>query len=204
MKQKIEPAKEGGEISTTLLIVLTIVVAIIALTLMVGGWIWGSYNTFVTAEQDVNNQWSNIKTEYQRRADLLLNMVEITQTYSEFEKDTLVKVTQARSGDFGSSQQEEAETMGELDRLFSRFLLTYEAYPELKSIEQFNKLSEEFQRTENRVQIARTDYNSLVRSYNILVGRFPKNMLANWWGYEPIEYFESQEGLESGLRIDMK
>ena len=82
--------------------------------------------------------------------------------------------------------------------------LVFEKYPDLKAVEQYNKLTEELQRTENRIQIARTDYNALVRSYNILVSRFPKSVMANVFGYSTETYFENEYGTERGIKLDLQ
>lgn len=140
-----------------------------------------------------------------------MNIVEVTKGYSNFEKSTLIQVTEARAsatkitaGDFESiSKTEQINQLNQLDSVFSRLLLTFERYPELKSIEQYNKLFEEIQRTENRIQIARTDYNTLVRSYNILIKRFPKNLLANSFGYGEELFFINQAGTEVSPKIKL-
>jgi len=191
-------AKEN-EMSKTTVVVLTIV-AVLLFTLMVtGSWIWGSYNTFIVSQQDLETQFSNIKTEYQRRADLFINLVEIASSYASFEKGTLIEVTQARASatqikldDVSGTKVQQLQQLETLDTSLARLLVTFEKYPELKAIEQFNQVLQEVQRTENRVQIARSDYNSLVRSYNILVSKFPKNILAGMWGYDKEQFFENE------------
>jgi LemA protein len=95
------------------------------------------------------------------------------------------------------------QQLNSLDSAISRLLVVFEKYPELKSIEQYNRLSAELQRTENRVQIARSDYNSLVRSYNILVEKFPNSILANWFGFRPEKFFESQVGTDNAPKLNM-
>jgi LemA protein len=191
------------EVNAGLIITLGILAIIIFSVMTTVSWGVGKYNTFVIARQDIDNQWSNVKTEYQRRADLIGNMAEVTQAYAKFEKDTLVQVTQARGGNFGSTKAEQMDQMNSLDSAISRLLVVFEKYPELKSIEQYNRLSAELQRTENRVQISRTDYNSLVRSYNILVEKFPNSVLAGWFGYKPEQFFESQKGTEDAPKLNM-
>lgn len=182
------------EISTTLIVVLSLIGLLFFSLFVLGGYFIGSYNTFVVAKQDIDNQWSNVKTEYQRRADLITNVAEVAKGYAKFESETMVKVTQARGGNFGNNLDEEMENMNSMDSAISRLLVTFEQYPQLKTIEQYNKLTEELQRTENRIQIARTDYNALVRSYNILIMKFPRTIIANMYGYKPMKFFENNKG----------
>lgn len=189
------------EISTGLVIILSVVTILLFMIMVTVSYVWGSYNTFVIAKQDINNQWSNVKTEYQRRADLVNNLVEVTKGYAKFESETLIKVTEARSGKFGVSQDEEMQNLNSLDSAISRLLVVMEKYPELKSIEQYNKLSEELKNTENRIQIARTDYNSLIRSYNILVSTFPRTVVASWFGYKELKFFDNNKGNDASISM---
>lgn len=194
----------GKEISNWIVVLVGIIAVFLFVVFILIGWFVSTYNTFVVAKQDINSQWSNVKTEYQRRADLIYNMVEVTQSYAKFEKDTMTQVIQARSGSFGNTKAEEMQNLNGLESAFARLMVVFEKYPELKAIEQYNKLSEELQRTENRVQIARSDYNSLVRSYNILIGKFPVNMLSSMYGYKAEVYFENEQGTEQGVVIKME
>lgn len=191
------------EIRNGTIVLVAILVILVFISMITIGWVVGSYNTFIVAKQDLKNQWSNVLTEYQRRADLFYNMVEATKSYKDFEEETLTKVIKARSGAFSGNVREEMKNLNELDSIFSRMLLVWEQYPNLKAIEQYNKLTEEIQRTENRVQIARSDYNSLVRSYNILISKFPKGILANMWGYKQEAFFESKAGTGEAPKIEV-
>jgi LemA protein len=197
----IKLPEQKKEISMGILIALGIVVGIIFILMLTVGWFIGSYNTFVVAKQDINNQWSNVLTEYQARNDKLNNMVEVVLSYSKFEKSTMVEVTQARSSINnvnleGLSKDQQMQQLGSLDSALSKLMVVFEKYPELKSIEQYNKLNDEIVIIENRIQIARTDYNALIRSYNILVSTFPKSMLANKYGYKQEKYFVNEAGTD--------
>lgn len=180
------------------------ILGVICFLLVAGSYCIGSYNTFVTGGEDIENQWSNVKTEYQRRADLTFNMVEVASTYAKFEKDTFIGVSAARSGNFGTTKAEEMKVMSGLDSSLARLLVIVEQYPQLKSNEQFNRLTDEMQRTENRVQIARSDYNSIVRSYNLAVSRFPRNILARTFGFEKETYFENEDGTDTAPKVNME
>jgi LemA protein len=199
-KEEVKPK----QISTGLVVTLGIIGIIIFILLLTVGWFIGTFNTLVKATQDINNQWSNIETEYQRRADLFYNMVEITKSYANFEKDTLTAVTQARSGAFANTKEEQMKQMNNLDSAFARLLAVFEQYPQLKANEQYTKLMNQVQVTEDRIQIARTDYNSLIRDYNTYVQKFPTRMLAQMYGYSDQKYFDSEKGTEYAPKLDMK
>lgn len=155
------------------------------------GWAVGSYNTFVIAQQDIKTMWSNVKTEYQRRADLFINLATAAKAYLKHEKETLTQVIQARNGlTPGMSKQAELMKLKGLEGLFSKLAVVFEKYPKLKADQTIKDLMSELKETENRVNIARTDYNSLVRDYNILIKVFPKNYLANLFGFKEEIFFE--------------
>lgn len=173
------------------------------LLLLSTGWLIGIYNTFVTARQDLREQWSNIKTEYQRRADLILNLVETSKGSMKFERDTLTEVTRARGGYFGDSKKDEMKNLGKLNTLFANLMGRLEAYPKLASIGTLHVVLEELKTTENRINIARTDYNETVRDYHVLIHSFPAFFVAKPFGFLDEEYFEDQEGASVAPKINM-
>lgn len=177
------------------------------LFLVLIGWVIGGYNVFVAGRQNIKTQWSNIKTEYQRRADLLYNLVEAVKSHKKFEKETLIEVVKARKGNFGNSKQSEVKSMKKMDNAFSKLFsglnIVFERYPELKSSEQHNKLMEEIRVTEDRVQIARTDYNDIIRRYNLSVKLFPSSILANTFKFVVEEYFKNDEESEGQVKINL-
>lgn len=169
---------------------LWILLGFSALVIITIGWVIGMYNMLVMALQTIKNQWSNIKTEYQRRADLILNLAESVKSYKKFEKSTMVELAAARSGKFGNTTAEEMKKMKGLEGVFGRLIATYENYPDLKSNTVYMSLMDELKMTENRVNIARTDYNELVRDYNILIRAFPGIIFARMFGYADEQFFE--------------
>lgn len=174
--------------------VLTIgAAAFIGITIVTAGWGIGTYNTMIVAFNDVKNQWSNVKTEYQRRADLIVSMVESVKGYAKHERATLFEVMQVRNGNFGKTKAEEMKKLKGFDQALHRLLMVQEAYPELKANDTFLELMDELKVTENRVNIARTDYNETVRDYNILLTVFPKNIIAGIFHFVPEQYFELQD-----------
>jgi len=170
--------------------ILIVGAAILGVVIIIVGWAIGLYNMIVMAGQLIKNQWSNVKTEYQRRADLLYNLAGAVKDHKEFEKDTFIHVTEARNGHFGKGMTEEMKNMKDLDGFFSKLIATYENYPQLKSSELYLKLMDENKLTENRVNIARTDFNELVRDYNILITTFPNAIVARMFNCEEKVFFE--------------
>lgn len=166
---------------------------------------WGitNYNSFIALRQDINTQFSNIKAEYQRRMDLFINLVESVKSYKKHEKETLVKVIEARKNGFSGDSLKDMKKMKRLDGLFSKLLAVAENYPDLKANEQHNKLIDEVRITEDRINVARTDYNSIVRDYNVKVGQFPSNVIANMFRFKLEEFFKSEEGLEKAPKISL-
>lgn len=184
----------------TLIILFVIIFGFVIVTV---GWYVGTYNTIVTAKEDVATQWGNMKTEYQRRADLLQNMAEVAKSYASFEKETLIEVAKARGGSFGASKADEIAQMNSLDTILARMMTRLEQYPELKANEQYNKLMAELQNTENTIRLSRVSYNTVVRSYNIYIKKFPNNIIAGQLGYEPELFFQNSEGTEKGVELKM-
>lgn len=164
------------------------------IVLMGVGWAVGGYNTMIIAQQDLRTMWSNVKTEYQRRADLFINLSTAAKAYLKHEKDTLTQVIAARSGLTPNlTKQAELMKLKGLEGLFSKLAVVVEKYPELKGDKQTLTLMAEIKETENRVNIARTDYNALVRDYNILIKIFPKSFLANMLGFKEELLFETDD-----------
>lgn len=184
-------------------IILGIVAAIVLFAIMLVSWGIGSYNTFVGALQDIRNMFSNIMTEYQRRADLIYNLAEAVKGYQKFEKETMVQVIQARQGNFGNTPKEQMKKMGELDKFFSKLSVVFERYPKLKANEQYNNLTKELKLTENRINIARTSYNGIVRDYNIFIKEFPRFIIANMFGFREETYFLNEAGTEKAPKIKL-
>lgn len=182
-----------------------IIVGIIVFLLLVAiGSLIGIYNTIIIAVQDIRNQWSNILTEYQRRADLFMNLVESVKAYTKFEKGTLVEVTKARSGNFGESKDAQMKNLHKLDSIFAGMKINIEKYPDLKAGRLYSQLMEDVKETEDRINIARTDYNALVRDYNIYIKRFPTSIFATMFKYFDEKYYEAEKGVEKAPKMDLK
>ena len=163
----------------------------------------GTYNGLTEAFQDIETQFSNIKAEHQRRSDLFYNLVEATKSHKKFEKSTLIEVMKARTGNFGTSKPEQIKTLGKLDGMFSKLFAVFENYPNLKSNEQHNKLMDEVRITEDRINIARTDFNEEVREYNIMVKTFPSKLIAGMFGFKVYPYYMNNSETDKPMRMNL-
>ena len=166
---------------------------------------WGisSYNSLVTKQLNVDNQWANIETQYQRRIDLIPNLVSTVSSYSQFEKSTLTQLTALRS-QWQQSQtvEQKVATGNQLDSLLSRLLVTYENYPDLKTVGPVNNLMLQLEGTENRVAVARKDYNDAVRDYNLAVRTFPSSIFAGMFGFDQKPFFQAEAGAENAPKVN--
>lgn len=171
-----------------------------------------NYNTMVAKDQTVQEAWSTVETQYQRRNDLYKNVVSTIKGSTEFEQETLTQVIEARSKATSVSIdadnltpekiQQFQEAQSQLSGAFSRLLLTVERYPELKSTAAFQEFQTQIEGTENRINKARKDYNEAVRAYNTYIKQFPNNIFAGLFGFEEKGYFEADAGTEKAPDIE--
>lgn len=176
---------------------LWIVVALVVVLAIFAGT---TYNGLVRSEEDVNQAWSQVETNYQRRADLIPNLVETVKGYSQHESEVFTNIAKLRSG------YQEAKTPAEytaLDQqLRTNIQIAVEAYPELKANENFLSLQDEISGTENRIAIARKDYNTVATRYNKSVRVFPRTIFAHLFGFGPKELFQAEAGSEKAPKVD--
>ncbi len=167
------------------------VIAAVAVILI--GSVIGSYNSLVDMQTAVEGKQAAIQTQLQRRADLIPNFVETVKGYSDYEQSTFQAVTEARAAvGAADTAGEQAEASARLDSAIDIWVnAVTEAYPELKANEQYRALQDELAGTENRVAIARNDYNEAVQGYNAAIRRFPKSLLAGLFGFDKAEFFEA-------------
>lgn len=189
---------------------LTIILLVVLGILCMQGC--SKYNSFVDYEVNVEQKWSDVQTQYQRRADLIPNLVSTVKGYAEFEKSTFVEVTQARSK-AGSitikadqltpeNMQKFQDAQNQLSGSLSRLLATFERYPELKANQGFLDLQKQLEGTENRIAVARRDFNNEVSSYNKVVRKFPASFYASVFGFEEKAQFQADAGAENAPKVE--
>jgi LemA protein len=184
----------------TLLVVLG-VTAFFVLILVI--WFIGTYNSLVFADQDVNAKWSQVENQYQRRSDLIPNLVETVKGYAKHESTTFEEVTQARSRWTGAkSTDEKMKAAGEMDSALSRLMVVVEAYPDLKASTGYTTLQAQLEGTENRISTERMRYNDAVRDYNVNIKRIPTSIVADIYGYKNKPFFEADKGTEIAPKVN--
>jgi LemA protein len=179
------------------------------LILFLGGCGCNSYNGLIQVDQNVKTAWSNVETNYQRRTDLYNSVIKVIEGSANFEKSTLKEVINARANatriqvDINDSasltryQQAQAQLQGS----FSRLMAVAESYPDLKTTQQFKDFQTQIEGTENRINVARRDFNAAVQEYNLKVKRFPNNIFAGIFGYHEKPYYKSDPGSENAPEI---
>jgi LemA protein len=189
-----------------------IVLAVIAILLfMAYSSIKGSYNSMVTMQEGVTAQWSQVENVYQRRSDLIPNLVNTVKGYADFEKETLTQVIEARAKatavninpeklDAQSLQNFQNAQSG-LSSALSRLMVVVEKYPDLKANQGFLDLQAQLEGTENRITVERQKFNQTAQSYNTFIRTFPKNIFAGMFGFEKKAYFEAEKGAEKAPEV---
>ena len=187
-----------------------IIIAAVALLIV----LWGvsGYNGIVEMDENVNNQWANVETQYQRRTDLIPNLVSTVKGYAAHEKSTLEAVMQARSQatqvkiDPANCTPEQLaayqKAQGDVTTALGKLLAITENYPQLKANENFMELQSQLEGTENRITVARRDFNAAAKEYNTVIRKFPKNIIAAIGGFEKHNYFEAEAGAEKAPKVE--
>ena len=178
-----------------------IVILVIVVLLAVVGV--GQYNGLVSSSESVTEKLSNLDTQYQRRIDLIPNLVETVKGFAAHETEIITQITDARAAMLGANtlaEKDAADT--QLTAAIDALVVSVENYPELKSNETYLSLMDELSGTENRIAVARLDYNEVVRGYNLKVKRFPTSIFAGMFGFEQAEYFKAETGAEQGVEVD--
>lgn len=193
-------------------LIVLIVVAGIALALF--AWVKGAYNSMVTAEENVSSAWSQVENVYQRRADLIPNLVSTVKGYAAHESSTLEGVVEARSkatqmsvniDDLNEeSLKKYQEAQGSLGMALSRLLSITENYPDLKANKNFLALQSQLEGTENRIAVERNKFNEVAKVYNTKIRRFPNNILAGMFGFEKKPYFTASEGADKVPEVNFQ
>jgi len=185
------------------MMILVPVGVIVALLLFFGLWVGVTYNSIIGLDEGVNNAWANVESAYQRRADLIPNLVAVVKEYSDYEGDLLIEVTKARASvGNANSPQELLESGEDLNSALSKLLVVVESYPNLKANTNYLDLQVQLEGTENRIKVERDLYNSAVQKYNVKVRRFPSNMIAGMFNFDVREMFEADKGSENAPDVD--
>jgi len=179
------------------------VIALLAIFAVFGLFAFSTYNGLVTSDEAVSSAWSQVENQLQRRLDLIPNLVNTVKGYAAHEETIFTEVTRAREKLMGAgSVAEMAEANQELSGALSRLLAIAENYPQLKADANFRQLSDELAGTENRIAVARMDYNNTVQLFNTKIRRFPTVIFANMFGFERKEYFQAEEGASQVPKVD--
>lgn len=183
-----------------------VLIVVVAVALVLFFWIKGMYNSMVRMDEAVSGAWAQVENVYQRRADLVPNLVATVKGYAEHESGTLEAVVNARAKatqmTVDPSSLSEAEISGfmeaqnELGAAIGRLLVSVERYPDLKANQNFLELQAQLEGTENRITVERQKFNEAARNYNVTIRRFPNNLFAGMFGFEKKGYFEASEGAE--------
>lgn len=189
----------------------TITIIIVAIVAVIAIWAISGYNSLVSMDENVSNQWANVETQYQRRADLIPNLVNTVKGYAAHEKETLEGVIAARSQatqikvdptDLTPEKLAEYQkAQGQLATALGKLLAITENYPDLKANQNFLELQAQLEGTENRINVARKNFNDSAKAYNTAIRRFPKNILAGMFGFDKRAYFEAAEGAEQAPQV---
>jgi len=189
----------------------TILIGLVIFLLLGGVWTCSKRNQFVSKKEEAKAQWQQVQTQYQRRMDLIPNIVSTVKAQANFEKSTLEEVINARAKatqvTINAENLDEAslekfkKAQGELSGAISRLLAVAENYPELRTNQAFSELRTELEGTENRIAVQRMKYNDLVKEYNKSIQYFPGNIVAAIFGFTPLPYFEAEAGAEKAPNV---
>lgn len=188
---------------------LTLIV-IGALILLLGGFSCSKYNGLVTADVEVQKVWGNVETNYQRRTDLYNSVIKTIEGSANFEKSTLKEVITARAAatqvkvdiNDPESLAKYQAAQGQLQSAFGRLMAVAEAYPDLKTTKAFQDFQAQIEGTENRINVARQDYNKAVQTYNLRVRTFPNNLFAGFFGFKSKEFYKADAGTEKAPEVN--
>lgn len=188
-----------------------ILIVIVAFVLILGGCGCGGYNKMVNLDENVKAKWANVQSDYQRRADLVPNLVSTVKGAANFEQETLTKVIEARSKATSvnisadnltpEKIQQFQQAQGELGGALSRLLVVAEQYPQLQATQAFRDLQQQLEGTENRIKVSRNDFNASIQEYNSSVRRFPNNIFAGMFGFGVKQGFEADPGSQKAPEV---
>jgi LemA protein len=178
---------------------------VVLMVVILGGSFWGTYNSLVTKSQAIDAQWAQVETQYQRRFDLIPNLVNSVKGYMTQEQTIFSQIADARTRYAGAQTPDEKAAAGsEVETALGRLLVIIENYPILRSVETVTTLMDELAGTENRINVERQRYNTAVQDYNTTILRFPTNLVASMFGFENRQYFKADSGASTAPKVDFK
>ncbi|MFH1120414.1 MAG: LemA family protein [Bacteroidota bacterium] len=190
---------------------LVVIIAVVGFILILVMWGTSRYNSLVTKEEGVTAAWSQVENVYQRRADLIPNLVSTVKGYADFEKSTLTEVIEARSKATGvtidpanlneASIQQFQKAQDGLSSALSRLMVVVERYPDLKANQNFMDLQAQLEGTENRIATERRSFNQAAQDYNTQIRRFPSSIFAGLFGFDKKAYFQAETGAENAPEV---
>lgn len=178
---------------------------VVLIVLIIGGVLWGSYNSLVTKSQAIDAQWAQVETQYQRRYDLIPNLVNSVKGIMAQEQAVFGQIAQARTqyGGAATTDEKVAAASG-LDSAISRLLVIMENYPQLRSVETVTQLMDELSGTENRISVERGRYNTRVQEYNTSIKKIPTNLMAAMFNFNERQYYKSVSGADQAPKVEFK
>jgi len=189
-----------------------VLISIVAFILLLGGCGCSGYNGLVQKDQNVKSKWANVESDYQRRADLIPNLVNTVKGAANFEQETITAVIEARSKATQTTVNASdlspekiaafQKAQGQLSGAIGRLLVSVERYPELKATEAFRDLQAQLEGTENRIKVSRNDFNAAVQDYNTSVKKFPMVLFSGLFGFNEKGYFTAEAGSEKAPTVD--
>ena len=187
-------------------------IVVLIIVVVLGMWMGSTYNKLVKAEEKVNSAWAQVENVYQRRADLIPNLVNTVKGAADFEQSTLTSVLEARAAATqvkispenltAESLTQFEQAQGQVSSALGRLMVTVERYPDLKATQNFRDLQAQLEGTENRISVERKNFNEVVQVYNTRLRRFPTNLMAGMFGFEKKPYFAAQPGAETAPEVN--
>lgn len=194
------------------IILLSVLGGIVLISILLVGWVTGIYNSLVKTDEGINQAWAQVQNQYQRRLDLIPNLVEVVKGYAAHEKEVFQKVAEARAS-VGKLQvtpeilnnpqlfQKFQEAQNSMSSWLSRLLAVAENYPQLKANENFLQLQSQLEGTENRIAVERMKFNQIVQDFNVKVRTFPTSIIAGMFGFGQKQYFQAEPGAEKAPQV---
>ena len=182
-----------------------VLIGVVIVVALMGLYVWSTYNSLVSANEEVTNQWAQVETQYQRRVDLIPNLIESVKGVMGQEQKVFGDLAAARSAYTGAkTSDQKADAATQVEGSLGRLLAIMENYPQLKSADTVQTLMAQLEGTENRVSVERKRYNDLAKELNVTIKRFPTNLIAGMMGYSERTYFQADQGSEKAPKVDLQ